>query len=137
MQGSMNDRYTNSELGGVRVAGISVEASNARVVSLQLLDRENRDLAIRSGVWGYLATDANGDVMEPHSATLTIAASTDGIVVPNAAANVAGHSMFFAVSEADGDLDISITQTSGADTFYLVIVLPNGELFVTSAITFA
>lgn len=137
MQNSFNDRYTNAELGGVRVAAVSLETANARTVSLQLLDRENRDLAMRAGVWGYLSSDPAGDVLEPHSATLTLAGGTDGIVVTNAAANTAGHSAFWAVSEADGDIDITITQTSGADTFYLVIVLPNGELFVSPAIVFA
>jgi len=137
MQSSINDRFASADLGGVRVAAVSAEAANARTVSLQLLDRENRDLAMRAGVWGYLSSDPNGDVLEPHSATLTIAGGTDGIVVPNAAANAAGHSAFWAISEADGDIDLTITQTSGADTFYVVIVLPNGELFVSPAIAFA
>lgn len=134
---AMGDRFDASALGGVRLDRVSVEASNARVASLQLLDREGREMTSRAGVFGYIASDATGDTLEPHSATLTIAASTDGFIVPNAAANVAGHCAFFGVSEADGDLDISITQTSGVDTFYVVIVLPNGELWVSAPITFA
>jgi len=40
------------------------------------------------------------------------------------------------VSEADGDIDITITETS-TPTFYLALVLPNGALAVSGAITFA
>ena len=134
---AMGDRFDASALGGVRVDRVSAEVSNARVVSLQLLDREGHEMTARAAVFGYIASDPTGDTLEPHSATLTIATSTDGFIVPNAAANVLGHCAFFGVSEADGDLDISITQTSGADTFYVVIVLPNGELVVSAPIAFA
>ena len=76
-------------------------------------------------------------MLEPHSATLTIASSTDGVVELKAAANSLGHSAFEVVTEADGDIDVSITQTSGADTFYLAAILPNGKMVISDAITFA
>ena len=44
--------------------------------------------------------------------------------------------MFQLVSESDGDIDINITET-GTPTFYLVLVLPNGKLAASGAITFA
>ncbi len=43
---------------------------------------------------------------------------------------------FELISEADGDIDINITE-SGAATWYLAVVLPNGSLNVSDAITFA
>lgn len=43
---------------------------------------------------------------------------------------------FRLVSEVDGDIDLNITE-SGADTWYLILVLPNGLLVVSGAITFA
>lgn len=42
---------------------------------------------------------------------------------------------FRMISEADGDIDISIAET-GAKTMYLVVVDPNGRLHVSNAITF-
>lgn len=42
---------------------------------------------------------------------------------------------FDLVSEADGDIDLNIVE-SGAKTFYLVLVLPNGKLAPSGAITF-
>lgn len=43
---------------------------------------------------------------------------------------------FDLVSEADGDIDVLITD-AGTPTFYLAVVLPNGTLNVSGAITFA
>jgi hypothetical protein len=42
---------------------------------------------------------------------------------------------FLLVSEADGDIDLAIGE-AGAGTWYLVLVLPNGKLVVSDAITF-
>jgi len=43
---------------------------------------------------------------------------------------------FQLVSESDGDIDIDISESS-TPTFYLVVVLANGDLVVSDAITFA
>ena len=43
---------------------------------------------------------------------------------------------FRLVSEADGDIDLNITE-SGADTWYLILIMPNGVLVASAAITFA
>jgi hypothetical protein len=40
------------------------------------------------------------------------------------------------VSESDGDIDLNITEVGG-DTWYLILVTPNGFLQASSAITFA
>lgn len=116
---------------------IGVEGSNAIIVSCQAVDANGNDFAkvVRFPMW--LVTTAAGDVLEPHSATLTIASGTDGVVELTAAANALGHSAFNVVTEADGDIDVSITQTSGADTFYLVSQLPSGKMVISSVITFA
>lgn len=52
-----------------------------------------------------------------------------------ASSNTAPRS-FTAVSEADGDIDISITD-SGTPTMYMILVLPDGTLVASGAITFA
>ena len=43
---------------------------------------------------------------------------------------------FHIVSESDGDIDINITE-SGVATWYMILVLPNGTLVPSAAITFA
>ena len=44
---------------------------------------------------------------------------------------------FWLTSESDGDIDVDITHAAGAKTLYLVLVMPNGRLVPSSAITFA
>lgn len=133
---SINQRFTNQMLGGATFK-LDIEAANERTVSIQLLDKEGREMQQRASLWAYLSSDANGDALEAVSGTLTIASGTDGIVHLASAANSAGHSTFMLTSEADGDIDVSITQTSGADTFYLVLVMPDGSRVISGAITFA
>lgn len=111
---------------------LGAEGSNARTVSIQLKDYLGNDLANRAAVHAYLSSDANGDVLEAASGTLSVAGGTDGVLIENSTDNG-----FLLVSEADGDIDVVITETVGANTFYLVLVLPTGQLVVSQAIDFA
>ena len=67
---------------------------------------------------------------------------TDGSDVTTATFNdatevsIGAAKAFDLISEADGDIDINIVE-SGVATWYLVLVMPNGELIVSDAITFA
>jgi len=87
---------------------------------------------------GYIAIEnnagdwtANTDDMT-NASDLTTAAFTDTTeVVPTTVPK-----SFWLTSEADGDIDVAITD-SGAPTYYLAVVLPNGKLNVSGAITFA
>lgn len=137
MESSINERFAGLRLGGVRQVSISAEASNARTISLQLLDRNGNEMSQRAALEGYLSSDANGDSVEAASSTLTTTSGTDGQTIARSAGNSLGNTTFMCVSEVDGDLDITITQTSGADTFYLNLILPDGSLWTSTAITFA
>lgn len=111
---------------------IGAEAANAITVSLQLKDRRGSDLAAAAKVKTYLATAADAQALKNPPAT-DCAAGTDGtLLVTHGTRNV--HEW---ISEADGDLDIVITDASGAATYYLVVELPQGGISVSSAITFA
>lgn len=109
---------------------IGTEAANAITVNIQLKDGL-KDVAQRVALTAYLSADANGDSITS-LATPTFAAGTDGVVATLVAGKV-----IFLVSEADGDIDLVITYTTGAGTVYLVLVMPDGSLKVSSAITFA
>lgn len=135
MPNSMNQRFASRDVGGATFT-LDTENTNEITASVQLLDVEGRPMQKRASVYGYLSSDPNGDALEADSSTLTVAAGTDGICIPFGAGDAVGNTAFFLVSEADGDVDVSITQTSGADTFYLVLVMPNGDLVVSQAITF-
>lgn len=110
---------------------VGAEAGNAIVVSIQLQDMNGNDLANRGSVLAYLSDDANGDSVAATAPDGGVAIGTDGLAIPLVAGKC-----FLLTSEADGDIDLELTE-SGADTWYLVVVLPHGELAVSGAITFA
>jgi len=112
-------------------ASISVgaEDNDSITVSVQLQDANGNDLDTPGAVQFYLSDDADGSSLAG-TAPDTVAAGTDGLMIENVA-NKAG----LLVSEADGDIDVAIGE-NGSDTWYLVIVLPDGSLVISGAITF-
>jgi hypothetical protein len=133
--GKNNHVVSNRPYGATFVIG--AEAANAINVGIQLLNASGQELDQRCAVAAYLSSDVNGDVVEAVSATLTITGGTDGVTMPFGAANVLGHHNLLLLSEADGDIDVVVTQTSGVDTHYLVLVMADGSIVVSTAITFA
>ena len=120
--------YTNPS--GVRaVFTIGALATRSKTVSVQLNDANGKACAERIGVMGYLSDDANGDAIVSAAPSTATAGGTDGMFVALTTKT------FLVVSEADGDIDIVITEAS-ADTLYLVLIMPDGTLCVSGAITF-
>lgn len=103
---------------------------NTITVNIQLKDAAGVDMATRSAVGFYLSSDANGDTTAV--AATSLVAGTDG-VMQEFISNSAGR----LISEADGDIDVVVGDASGVATYYLVLVMPNGSLVVSAAITFA
>jgi len=109
---------------------VGAEVPNTITVAGQFTDANGDDLtSIGAAVW-YLASDATGLTPSGTAPDGGTAAGTDGALI-EWTANLSG----VVVSEADGDFDIALTE-SGAATWYLVIVLPDGTLSVSAAITF-
>lgn len=102
---------------------------NAIVVSVQLYDAQGNELTRACAVDVLLLADAAGAAFNTNN--YTIAAGTDGAVV-----EVVADKVLKCISEADGDLDISLTIAGGA-TCYVAVVLPGGKLAVSSAVTHA
>lgn len=119
-----------NQVGGVGFT-IGTEAANAINVALQLRGVNGGDIAIRGNVFAYLSDDAYGNSIVATAPDGGWAIGTDGLLIPV----VANKSAFF-TSESDGDIDVTITESS-TKTCYLVVVLPDGSLVVSSAITFA
>ena len=110
---------------------VGAEVANAIAVTVQLSDRKNGgDMSERINVAWYLSADANGDTIAAAPSS-GIAIGTDGLLI-EWTANVAG----MVTSEADGDIDVVLTEAS-TGTWYLVLVMPDGKLYVSGAITFA
>lgn len=116
--------YYSNVTGGAGVT-LTAEASNARTAQIQLRGPQGEDLAVRGAVVAYLSDDANGDTLAAAAPSGGVAAGTDGLVIPLVAGKV-----FQLVSEADGDIDLVITEAT-AKTFHLIIVTPDGGLTAT------
>lgn len=118
--------------GDATIAAASAEAADARTVSIQLKDHLGGDLAHRCVVQVYLSEDANGDLPGDGVAEISISSGTDGEII---SADEYGATL---VSEADGDLDVLLTDgTDSAVTVYLHVVLPTGKIKSSAAIAFA
>ena len=121
----------NTELDASFVIG--AEAANVINVGIQLKqDKAQTDAPARKALFGYLSADANGDAIAPTAPDGGWAIGTDGLLIPVVTSKAA-----FLTSEVDGDIDINITHAAGALTVYLILVMPNGRLVASAAITFA
>lgn len=109
---------------------IGADAGTTINVALQLNDAGGAALATRASVLAYLSDDANGDAIAATAPSSGWAIGTDGLLIP-----VVANKAAVLVSEADGDIDITLTE-AGTDTWYLIVVLPNGLLAASGAIAF-
>lgn len=110
---------------------VGTEAANAINVAVQLKDGAGVNVAERKVLQWYLATNATGATPAGTAPTGKVAAGAAGALIESIN-NLSG----MAVTNATGQLDVTLTDT-GTPTFYLVLVLPNGSLAVSPAITFA
>lgn len=118
-----------------RVADVSfvvgAEGSNAINVAMQFVDENGEEITSRRHVKLLVLADANGDAFSAVDYD-TIAVGTDGAILETVADKVID-----AITEADGDLDITFTKATGAATSYLAFVKPDGSLKISGAITHA
>jgi hypothetical protein len=108
--------------------GTGTGTSNQVVVNVQLKDAA-KNVSQRVSGFCYLSDDANGDSVAV-TAPEVVSGGVDGTIT----ALVAGK-VFLFTSEADGQFDMNIIRTV-ADTYYLVIVSPDGSRIISEAITF-
>lgn len=111
---------------------IGAEDTNVINVGIQLTDANGDDLAVIGYVTAFLSDAATGIGIAGTAPATSTAIGTDGAIILTHVTDQA----WLLQSEADGDIDLDITETD-ADTWYLVVVLPNGLHVVSDAITFA
>lgn len=121
--------FATSAIGSIG-SSLTAEAANARTLSLQLKDENGKDLAVKGFVLCWFS-DVNGNTFAAAPAG-GVAAGTDGYIM-----EAIDNRLFVAVSEADGDIDLVITDASGVVTHYLAIGLPDGTVLTTIPIAFA
>ena len=111
---------------------VGAESSDVINVSGQVEDAAGADMATPTALQFYLADDSAGLDPSTSAPAEGIAIGTDGALIENVA-NLSG----VLITEADGDFDIDVSNTTTTPTFYLVVVMPNGSLAISVAITFA
>lgn len=111
---------------------ISAEATNAITASIQLKDNGGANLEEIGHVDAYLSDAATGIAISATAPATSVAAGTNGKIIKEQTTKLA----WWLQSSAAGVIDLVITET-GAKTWYLVVVLPNGRQIVSGAITFA
>ena len=114
------------------VMTVGVEATNAIDVAVQLNDPHGKALSEVGVVDFYLSDDAAGIIPTAAVPDGGIAVGAAGGVIETLA-DAAGK----LISDADGLVNLVITDTTGTPTWYLVIVSPDGNLTISDAITFA
>jgi len=114
---------------------VGSEATDVINVAVQLLGSNAENLSDRGCVHWYLSGDADGDgmlVTEP--TTMPVVIGTDGIVLEDWDSTT--DKVGCVISDDTGVFDLDIEDT-GTPTMYLIVILPNGRVKASSAITFA
>lgn len=130
-KGTARSNLGVAEKMGAPAIVVGAQAGDDINVAIQLKDSAGADLAVRGSVLAYLSDDANGDSIAGTAPSGNVVIGTDGLAIP-----LVAKKCFLLTSEADGDIDITITE-AGADTWYLILVMPDGKLVASDAITFA
>lgn len=103
------------------------EVANARAITIQLTDANGNDIDYAEVVEVWVFADATRQTLAT-GGTTGIAIGTDGTILETNIAKL----RFTVVSEADGDIDLSWTDT-GTESVVLAVRLPNGRFVQTAA----
>lgn len=130
LEGPFHSPVLREDAGVSVTYSIAAETANTITVSCQFHDQNSVPVDYAVGVQQYLSSDSAGQTLV--AAATSLAGGTDGTILVEDTSN----SIWTAVSETDGDLDIVIGDASGAATYYLNTILPSGKVATSSVITF-
>ena len=105
------------------------ESSNARAITIQLKDINGNDIAYVEEVEIVMFLTADRLAYVVTGGSTGIAIGTDG-----ALSTVVAKKRFYATSEADGDIDLTWTDT-GTEAAFLGLKLPTGRWVMSTALT--
>lgn len=132
--------YSSSELeqlaGGIGDAVITLDtegdtAANTIRATVQLKDKNDSDLVAPTVVRAYLADNGKGSSLADTAPTGGVGIGTKGEIFLEDVTN----KLLTVVSDVFGVFDLDIVDT-GTPTFWLVVILSDGRLVVSAAITF-
>ena len=108
---------------------VSAENTNVRTITIQLKDANGNDINYVESVTLVLYLNAARTAYAVTGGSTGIAIGTDGALLALVAKKV-----FLATSEADGDIDLTWTDT-GTEAAFLGVHLPNGRVIMSDALT--
>ena len=108
---------------------VGAENTNVRAITIQLKDAKGNDIDYVETVELILFLDAARTAFVVTGGSTGLAIGTDGALLA-----VVAKKYFLATSEADGDLDLTWTDT-GNEAAYLGVRLPNGRIVMSDALT--
>lgn len=108
---------------------VGAEVGDARAITIQLKDANGADIDYVEEVELILFLNAAGTAYVVTGGSTGIAIGTDG-----ALSTIIAKKRFAATSEADGDIDLTWTDT-GTEAAYLGVKLPTGRIVMSSALT--
>ena len=120
-----------TEVGCAYSATFNLVSSDPAVVNIQLKDFAGNDLTRAASVMAWVSSTATGQDPSALSGEIALTGSGDGAVLI-----FLTHYFYQLISEADGDIDVTITDT-GSTAQYLTLVMPNGKLVVSQHLVFA
>lgn len=106
---------------------VSAEDTNVRTITIQLKDANGNDIDYVETVEIIMYGSAAMTAFAGTGGSTGIAIGTDGALLA-----VVAKKYFLATSEADGDIDLTWTDT-GTESVALGVRLPNGRVIVTDA----
>ena len=112
-------------------ATFTLVSSDPAVVTIQLEDFEGNDLKEATSVMAWISSTATGIDPGAVSSELALTGSGDGAVLIHLT-----HYLYQLITEADGDVDVTITDT-GTTAQYLTLLMPDGRLVVSQHLVFA
>ena len=107
---------------------VSAEDTNVRTITIQLKDAKGADIDYVEEVDLVLFLTADRLAYVVTGGSTGIAIGTDG-----ALSTIVAKKVFRATSEADGDIDLTWTDT-GTEAAFLGVKLPNGRYVMSSAL---
>lgn len=116
---------------GALTVGSFVGTADTITVSLQMNQGDESTAVTEAlAVLVYLSTDTGGQALDA-APSGGFAAGTDGTILVEHTANIVATCL----TEADGDLDIVLTDTASAST-YVNVILPSGQRIGSAICTF-
>jgi hypothetical protein len=109
---------------------VGAENTNVRAITIQLKDANGKDITYQEIVDIFVVGAANLNAIIGTGGSTGIAIGTDGAILETRVAK----KVFTVASEADGDIDLTWTDT-GTEAAFLAVRLPNGRVVFSSALT--